>query len=47
MALFFIGALRTVVTRRAWWRAGLEMTLIGGSAAAIAWLIGRGVSHLG
>ncbi len=38
--LFFTGALRTLVTGRAWWRGGIEMMLIGGAAAGIAWLVG-------
>jgi len=48
--LFVIGALRAVVTIDTWWRAGLEMLLLGmavafaayGSGACVAWLIGNG-----
>ena len=44
--LFLIGTLRTRVTGRRPWRAGVEMLLIGGSAAAIAFFVARYVSSL-
>jgi VIT1/CCC1 family predicted Fe2+/Mn2+ transporter len=45
--LFVIGALRALVTVDRWWRAGLEMLLLGiavalaayGSGACVAWLL--------
>ena len=48
--LFVIGALRAVITIDRWWRAGLEMLLLGvavalaayGSGAGAAWLLGNG-----
>lgn len=39
-ALFAIGALRTVVTRRRWWLSGLEMLLVGALAGGAAFLCG-------
>ena len=40
LALFTIGALRTILTKRKWFFSGLEMLLVGGAAALIAYLIG-------
>ena len=42
--LFAVGAARTVVTKRKPWSAGLEMVLIGGAAAGMAYSVGRLVS---
>lgn len=39
--LFFVGAGKTVVTGRSWWRAGIEATLIGTLAAAATFVAGR------
>ncbi len=39
-ALFMIGALRSLVTRLRWWRAGLEVLAIGAAAAVVAYLVG-------
>ena len=41
-ALFFVGALRTLITRAHWFKSGIEMLLIGAVAAAVAY----GVGHL-
>jgi len=38
--LFFVGAARAFVITRRWWRAGLEMFLIGALAATAAYLVG-------
>lgn len=38
--LFGVGAARTHVTHRNWFRSGLEMLLVGGVAAAAAYLVG-------
>ena len=35
--LFIVGALRTLVTTERWWRAGLEMLLLGAIVAAAAY----------
>lgn len=40
LALFGVGALRTIFTKRKWLWSGLEMLLVGGAAAVIAYLIG-------
>ena len=38
--LFFVGAAKTVVTGRSWWRAGVEATIIGALAAAATFAAG-------
>lgn len=38
--LFIVGALRTLITTVGWFRGGLEMLLIGSSAAAVAYFVG-------
>lgn len=40
VALFGVGASRTFVTRAAWWLSGIEMLLVGGAAAAVAYAVG-------
>jgi VIT1/CCC1 family predicted Fe2+/Mn2+ transporter len=40
VALFVVGSLRSIVINRRWYRAGLEMLLIGTLAASIAYGIG-------
>jgi VIT1/CCC1 family predicted Fe2+/Mn2+ transporter len=44
--LFLIGALRTGVTQRSWWRRGLEMLFVGALAGSAAFLVGQWVEHL-
>lgn len=39
-ALFTVGALRTLITTVSWVRGGLEMLIIGGTAAGAAYIIG-------
>lgn len=46
LALFAVGALRTRITTRSWWRSGLEMLLVGGVAGAAAFLAGWGIAAL-
>ncbi len=41
VALFGVGALRALMTTGSMWRKGVEMVVLGGSAVAIANLIGR------
>jgi predicted membrane protein (TIGR00267 family) len=38
--LFGVGAMKTIFSRKNWIRSGLEMTIIGASAAAITYVIG-------
>lgn len=38
--LFLIGALITRLTKRVWWKSGLEMVVVSVSAAAIGYVIG-------
>jgi len=40
VALFGVGAMKTIFSRKNWVRSGLEMMVIGASAAAITYLIG-------
>lgn len=40
IALFLVGSLRTIITRRHWLRSGVEMLLVGSLAASAAYLIG-------
>ncbi|MGH7907868.1 MAG: VIT1/CCC1 transporter family protein [Candidatus Binataceae bacterium] len=41
IALFVIGAAKTTVTARSWWRSGLETTAIGAIAAAVTYGAGH------
>ncbi|AMW32895.1 Predicted Fe2+/Mn2+ transporter, VIT1/CCC1 family [Fervidobacterium changbaicum] len=38
--LFFVGALRQIVTGVKWYKGGIEMLFVGGLSAAVAYLIG-------
>lgn len=40
LALFGVGAARSLVTLRSWWASGLEMLAVGGAAAAVAYFTG-------
>lgn len=40
VSLFAIGVLRSIFTRKAWLSSGLEVLLIGGGSAAVAYLVG-------
>lgn len=40
LALFSLGAAKVYVTERNWFRSGLEMLLVGGVAAGVAYLVG-------
>ncbi len=44
--LFLVGASRSIVAPMKWFRAGLEMLVIGAIAAAIAYAIGAGIAQL-
>ncbi len=41
LALFGVGAAKTVITTRSWWRSGLESMLTGVVAAAVTYGAGR------
>ncbi len=47
VALFTLGAAKTLVTGVRWIRAGVEMLLVGGLAAAVAYGIGAALRGLG
>lgn len=38
--LFFAGAFKARITTGVWWKSGLEMAIIGGSAALLGYLVG-------
>jgi VIT1/CCC1 family predicted Fe2+/Mn2+ transporter len=40
LALFALGAAKVLITERSWWRSGLEMLVVGGLAAGVAYLVG-------
>jgi VIT1/CCC1 family predicted Fe2+/Mn2+ transporter len=40
IALFVVGALKTVLTARPWWRSGLESMVIGAVAAIVTYSVG-------
>lgn len=46
LVFFLVGAIKTVWTRRPWWRSGIETLLIGSSAALIAYGCGYFLSGL-
>jgi hypothetical protein len=46
LTLFTVGAMRATLTRVVWWRAGLEMLIVGATAAAIAYAIGALIARL-
>ncbi len=39
--LFAVGALKTIITSRSWWRSGLESMLVGVAAAGATYAAGR------
>jgi len=47
LALFALGAAKVLITERSWLRSGLEMLIVGGVAAAVAYLVGFGLQGLG
>ncbi|MGD8794385.1 MAG: VIT1/CCC1 transporter family protein [Anaerolineae bacterium] len=40
LALFGLGAAKVLITERNWFRSGLEMLVVGGLAAGVAYLVG-------
>lgn len=47
LALFGLGAAKVLVTQRSPWRSGLEMLVVGGLAAGVAYLVGALLKGLG
>jgi VIT1/CCC1 family predicted Fe2+/Mn2+ transporter len=47
LALFGLGAAKVLVTERAAWKSGLEMLLVGGLAAGVAYLVGALLKGIG
>lgn len=45
LSLFLVGSLRSIYTKKRWILGGLEMLLIGGLAAFIAYFVGYGVDR--
>ena len=45
LTLFFVGSLRSLITRRHWLRSGLEMLGIGAIAATVAYLTGFAIDR--
>jgi VIT1/CCC1 family predicted Fe2+/Mn2+ transporter len=46
LALFLVGALRSLITKRSFFRQGIEVLFVGGIAATIAYVVGLFVSNL-
>lgn len=46
VALFFVGSMRTLLTKGSWIRNGLEMLIVGAAAAGISYLVGMWVEQL-
>lgn len=44
VTLFFVGSLRSLITRRHWFSSGLEMLFVGAIAATVAYFIGFAIS---
>jgi len=45
--LFGLGAARSLVTGVGWFRGGMEMLVVGGAAAAVAYAVGAVLRALG
>ena len=45
-ALFGVGAMKTIFSRKNWVRSGLEMMIIGACASAITYMIGKAFSFI-
>jgi VIT1/CCC1 family predicted Fe2+/Mn2+ transporter len=46
LAFFGVGASRSLVTRRRWWVNGVEMLVVGMTAAVVAFAVGRVLAGL-
>jgi VIT1/CCC1 family predicted Fe2+/Mn2+ transporter len=47
IALFGLGAAKVLITERNWFRSGMEMLVVGGLAAGVAYLVGYLLQGLG
>ena len=47
LALFGLGAAKVLVTERTAWKSGLEMLVVGGLAAGVAYLVGALLKGIG
>ncbi len=45
LALFLVGAWKGKITKRSWWKSGIEMTAVSLAAALLGYLIGRLVAN--
>jgi VIT1/CCC1 family predicted Fe2+/Mn2+ transporter len=45
-ALFCVGSARSIITKKRWWIAGLEMLAVGGVAASAAYGVGAVIERL-
>jgi VIT1/CCC1 family predicted Fe2+/Mn2+ transporter len=45
-AFFAVGAGKGLVVAQAWWRSGMEMVVVGGTAAALAYAVGVGLGGI-
>lgn len=46
-AHFAVGAAKTLITNRAWWASGLEMTWVGALEGAVTYAVGLALGHMG
>lgn len=46
LALAVIGGLRTLISLKKWWRGSIEMLLVGGIAAVVAYFLGGFIKNL-
>lgn len=46
VTLFGVGAARSLVTDKSWWRSGVEMLVVGATAAAVAYAVGALMKRL-
>ena len=46
-AFFAVGAGKGLVVAQAWWRSGMEMVVVGGTAAALAYAVGVVLGGIG